>query len=253
MSPRLRTAVFLVGAGVLGGLLVWAIVGLPDFGADRSAYAAIVNGPVTTARHVSSAVGAVNFDLRAIDTLGEELILVAAAVGGAVLLRTQAEEAEETAPDDRDEGRHHVHVSEAVRFWGLALFLPTLVFGASLVAHGVTTPGGGFQGGVVLGTALLLPYLAGSLEAQDHVAPAPLFEPAEAVGGLVYVGFGILGLVVGSAFLDNVVPLGTSGVLRSGGMMPFLNIGVGVEVAAGELVLLHALLRQAVLTRRRTP
>jgi hypothetical protein len=36
-------------------------------------------------------------------------------------------------------------------------------------------------------------------------------------------------------------------------MMPFLNVGVGVEVAAGELVLLHALLRQAVLVRRRVP
>ena len=51
--------------------------------------------------------------------------------------------------------------SDAVRVLGLALVGPTILFGLYIVAHGHLTPGGGFQGGVVLATGVLLVYLAG--------------------------------------------------------------------------------------------
>ena len=63
--------------------------------------------------------------------------------------------------------------------------------------------------------------------------PLNAVEGAEATGVAGYVAIAIIGLVVGTALLDNVFPLGTSGQLLSGGMVPLLNLTVGLEVGAG--------------------
>ena len=43
----------------------------------------------------------------------------------------------------------------------------------------------------------------------------------------------IAGLVFGVAAMDNVLPLGTTGSLLSGGTVPVLSVAVGVEVTGG--------------------
>ena len=43
----------------------------------------------------------------------------------------------------------------------------------------------------------------------------------------------LAGLVFGVAVMDNVLPLGTTGSLLSGGTVPVLSVAVGVEVTAG--------------------
>ena len=55
------------------------------------------------------------------------------------------------------------------------------------------TPGGGFQGGVILATALLLVYLAGELLALRRARPIPLVELAEAIGAGAYALIGVGG------------------------------------------------------------
>jgi multisubunit Na+/H+ antiporter MnhB subunit len=76
-------------------------------------------------------VTAVNFDYRALDTLGEEFILFTSVVGLAVLLRDQRAERERP---------------------------PAL------------TPGGGFQGGVVGAAALLMVFLGGGYLAMRRLS-----------------------------------------------------------------------------------
>jgi multicomponent Na+:H+ antiporter subunit B len=126
-----------------------------------------------------------------------------------------------------------------------------VVLGLYIVAHGAITPGGGFQGGVILAGALLLVYAAGQTVAVHHVRPVSLVEVAEAVGAGAYVLIGLGGLIAAGAVLTNWLPHGTAGDLLSGGTVPLLNLAVGLEVAGGVTLILTELLDQALLRSRR--
>ena len=60
----------------MAGLLLWAITGLPGFGKYPGPYGDLINSVAVVERHVTNVVTAVNFDYRALDTLGEEYIQI---------------------------------------------------------------------------------------------------------------------------------------------------------------------------------
>ena len=211
MTPVVRRRVFLAAAGVKGVLLVWGLTGLPDY--------------------------------------GEEFILFAAVIGVAILLRAQRGETEEP-PDEDAADRRAPGTSNAVRVLGLALVGPVVLFGAYVVAHGHLSPGGGFQGGVVLATGALLVYLSGEYVTLRRVSPEVLLDSAEAAGAGGYVAVGLLGVAAGATFLANVLPLGQPGALLSAGMIPLINLAVGLEVAGGFVLLLSEFLEQTLVIRR---
>jgi multicomponent Na+:H+ antiporter subunit B len=196
---------------------------------DASVAAAVAHG---TANVVSS----VNFDQRGLDTLGEETILFGSVVAVAALLRPA--EGERLRPPR--EGRGPL---EATRLVGYVLLPTTLVVGVDVVAHGHVTPGGGFQGGVVLATGLHLLYVAGGHRALGRLRPLPLYEVTEALGTVAFAAVGIAGLAVSGSFLADVVPTGSFGQLLSAGTVPLLNAVVGVAVGSGGVVLVAQFLR----------
>jgi multicomponent Na+:H+ antiporter subunit B len=249
MSPSLRRRVFLVAAAVAGALLVWGLSGLPDYGIYQGPYGDVLNAVAVGERHATNVVAAVTFDYRGVDTMGEEYILFAAVIGVAILLRAQRGEREE-APDEDAADRRAPGTSNAVRVLGLALLGPVVLFGIYVVAHGHLSPGGGFQGGVVLATGALLVYLSGEYVTLRRVRPEALLDLAESSGAAGYVAVGLLGLAAGVTFLENVLPLGQAGTLLSSGMIPLINLAVGLEVAAGFVLLLSEFLEQTLVVRR---
>jgi multicomponent Na+:H+ antiporter subunit B len=249
VTPALRRLVFLAAATVAGALLVWGLTGLPPYGVYPGPYGDVVNQVAVAERKATNVVAAVTFDYRGVDTMGEEFILFAAVVGVAVLLRAQRDEVEE-APDEDAADRRAPGTSNAVRVLGLALVGPVVLFGLYMVAHGHLSPGGGFQGGVVLATGALLVYLSGEYVTLRRVRPVFLLDLAESAGAGGYVVVGLLGVAAGAAFLENVLPLGQPGALLSAGTIPLLNLAVGVEVAGGLVLLLSEFLEQTLVVRR---
>jgi multicomponent Na+:H+ antiporter subunit B len=191
-------------------------------------------------------VNFVTYDLRGFDTLGEELILFTAAIGSAVLLRASRSERRAATAAEREQERGP-RTADALRAFGAALVGPFVLIGLYVVVHGNLTPGGGFQGGVILAGALLLVYAAGQTLAVQRLRPIALVEVAEAVGALGYALVGLGGLIAAGAFLDNFLPLGTSGALLSGGTVPLLSIVVGLEVAGAITLVLSEFLDQQLL------
>lgn len=252
MTRRVRLVAFLGSAAVLAVLLVAGFSGLPAFGHPSADYGQILNAVSVPERHITDVVTAVNFDYRGVDTMGEEFIFFAAVVGVVLLLGAQEDEAPAHA-EDAATGRWVPPTSDAVRVLGLALVGPTALFGLYIVAHGHLTPGGGFQGGVVLATSVLLVYLAGEYQHLHGLYPDPAIEGAEVVGAAGYVAIGFVGLVASSGFLVNWGPLGHVGQLNSAGTVPLINLAVGAEVGAGFVLLLSAFLRQTIVLRRRPP
>jgi multicomponent Na+:H+ antiporter subunit B len=246
VSPRAR---LLLGVAALAGLavaLVFAALDLPRFGHPRGPYATAAVKLALGERHVTNTVTGVTFDVRGIDTLGEELILFCAAIGATLLLRTSREEGRAEEAIERGDAARERSPS-SLRALGAALVGPVLVLGVYVVAHGALTPGGGFQGGVILAAALLLVYAAGQILALERVRPVDVVEVAEATGAFAYVLVAVGGIVFAAVAMENFLPLGEQGSLLSGGIIPVLSVAVGLEVSAAITLILTELLDQALL------
>jgi multicomponent Na+:H+ antiporter subunit B len=243
VSPAARSALFLSGAGVLAVLLALALIGLPDFDAPLGPVADVIAKHAVSERKATNTVMAVTFDYRGLDTLGEEFMIFTAALGAAVLLRTTRDEGQRERATAVVE-RRIADTSDLLRVVGGALAPVTIVVGIYVVAHGHLTPGGGFQGGVVLAAAFLLAFVAGRHMVTGPVRPLSTAEIYEAVGAGAFALIGIGGLVFATALLENFLPLGMPGDLLSAGTIPVLNVAVGLEVAAAFTVILMELLDQ---------
>jgi len=246
VSRRGRLGLFAVAGVGAAAVLVVGLAGLPAFGDYHAAYGLIVNGVGLSERHATDLVTAVNFDYRAFDTLGEEFLLFGSAVGVAVLLRPTRGERQPPRAAAADE-RRFAGASPALRALSIGLISPLIVLGAYIVTHGQLTPGGGFQGGVILATAPLMAFLAGRVLAFKMIATEHLVEAGEAFGAAGYALIGLGGLVFSGVFFHNFLPMGLAGHLLSGGTMPLSSIAVGLEVAGAFLLVWTELLDQAML------
>lgn len=239
MKRSTRTALFLTAGGGFAVLAVMAVAGLPAFGGSFHPYRSLAVA-AAVAHRTANVVSAVNFDQRGFDTLGEESILLASVIGAATLLRPGRDE---TEARPLGSGR----VLESTRLLGYSMIPVTLVIGLDVVAHGHLTPGGGFQGGVIVGTGIHLLYVAGSYPALQRARPLAVAEWGEAVGAAAFACLGVTALLSAGAFLANFIPTGSFGQLFSGGTVGLLNGVVGIEVASGTAVLLAKFLDQAIL------
>lgn len=242
MNRTARLVVFALGGVALAVLFGFALRHLPAFGGTFHPYRDMAVR-AALGRHTPNAVTSVNFDQRGLDTFGEEAILFASILGAVTLLRPGKDEHETNPPDA---GR----MLRATRLAGYVLLPVTLIIGADVVVHGHLTPGGGFQGGVILATGLHLMYLAGSYPALRRMRPLEWYEHGDAAGMAGVVALGVAGLAVGGGFLANVLPLGVTGNLISAGTVPLFSISIGIEVASGVVVLLAGFLEQDLATRK---
>lgn len=251
MNRNIRQILFFPLGIAFLALFIVAIRGIPAVGHYRGPYGDVLNAAAVGERHSTDVVTAVNFDYRGFDTLGEESILFAAVLGATVLLRRHSDE-EKGKPQEQTPQRHVPEMSDGVRVLAMGLAAPTVLFGLYVVLHGQMTPGGGFQGGLVLATAPLLIYLAGDLKVFQKIISHTLVEFAEAAGIGGFALIGVAGLVLGSHYLENVIPLGPPDAkVLSGGTIPLISFATGLAVAGGFVLLLLAFLEETLELRLR--
>ncbi len=246
MSRTARLLLFGVGGAGFGVVLVYGLSGLPAFGHYQGVYGNVIDGVGVTLRHGTDLVTALNFDIRGFDTLGEEFILFASVLGVVLILRQMRGEHDRPALHQADE-HTFAGASEALRALSLAMIPAILAIGVYIVVHGQLTPGGGFQGGVILAAGPLAVFLAGRYLRMKIVAPHTLVEIGDAAGAMGYALIGVAGLVLAGAFLKDFLPLGSVGHLLSGGQMDLASAAVGLEVSGAFLVAFSEFLDQALI------
>ncbi len=157
---------------------------------------------------------------RGLDTLGEVTVLFISAAGASLLLRRRKGEIVHHKKED---------ASEIVQTTLSILFPVILLFGVYIFINGHLTPGGGFQGGAVIASALLFFMLARPNDSISHT----MLMKVESLSGFTYVLLGVLGVLFAGGFLDNrVLALGEFGSLFSAGLIPLIYILVGMKVGS---------------------
>ena len=104
---------------------------------------------------------------------------------------------------------------------------------------------------VILASALLLVYLAGEHALFQRFTPVAVIHAAESLGVGGYVVMGMGGVLIGASFLQNMVPLGQTGRIYAGGMIPLVNLAVALAVTAGFVLLLADFIEQTLVLRLR--
>lgn len=195
--------------------LLFIITGELDFGQAPMRVGQAINaaspGQVGAANIVTSVV----LGYRAIDTLGELAILFTAATAGGLILGRPGRGA-----------RHDPEAGFILCTAADLLFPLLLVVGLFIIVHGHLTPGGGFQGGVVLAVAFFIPLLARPGSHFNHGA----FAVVEGLAGAAFIVIGLLALASGGEFLQPLLGKGEMGSLLSAGTLPLLYIAVGLKV-----------------------
>lgn len=168
-------------------------------------------------------VGAANFvtavvlGYRGFDTLLELTILFAAATAGGLVLGKPRAGAKQDPP-----------AGFILRTGAELLFPLLLIVGLYIIIHGHLTPGGGFQGGVILAAAFFIPVLAHPGTSLDHRAISLI----EGLAGASFIAIGLLAMLDGGEFLTPMLDKGTMGELVSAGSLPLLYIAVGLKVGS---------------------
>jgi multicomponent Na+:H+ antiporter subunit B len=242
MHETIRTRLFLVFGGIFLFLFCNAVVDLPPWGSYRGPYGDVISRVSVYERHATDSVNAINYDYRAFDTLGEEFILFTAVLGVMMLLRREQDAATRDAGKVKDELR----MSTAVRTAAMPAILLIVIFGFYIGLHGQLTPGGGFQGGVILASVPFLFYICENTKSFRRITSHTAVETIEALGAGAYVLIGAAPLMIGLPFLTNFLPLGTTGDVFSSGTIALISACVGFEVAAAFLLVGYTYLEEII-------
>jgi multicomponent Na+:H+ antiporter subunit B len=119
------------------------------------------------------------------------------------------------------------------------------MYGIFIILNGHISPGGGFAGGAIIGTTLVLYTLVFGREKGKKKFTHKASEIAESGGIMLFVFVGLIGLVLAGSFLTNVeagFPEGNLGTILSGGFIPILMIGIGIKVTSTMISLFNLLI-----------
>lgn len=211
-------------------LLVWNVSYLPPIGAASRA----VNNEVPE-RYIESGLsetGAVNFvtgmilDYRAFDTLGESNVLFCATI--TVLILLQASKKKKSLDEDM---LFEPHDDPILRMSARVLVPVIMLFGIYVVLNGHISPGGGFSGGAIIGSGLILYQNAFGFTHARKIFNEKTYKTISAAALLTYCLCKTYSFFTGANHLNSHIPLGVPGHILSSGLILILNICVGMVVA----------------------
>lgn len=229
--------VFLTGAG-----LVWGTLDMPGFGepfnpvhlhvADRYI------GQSGEEIGIPNIVTSVLASYRGYDTWGEVIVVFTALVGvlSLVGLRTTPDSPAVPAAQSKDARNRPYPI---LQIMAIILIPFIMVFAFYVQFHGDFGPGGGFQAGVILASAIVLYTLTFGFDDAIRLVPPRMLMVLAALGVLIYGGTGVAAMLLGGNFLDYDV-LAHDPVHGQHLGILVIELGVGMTVTAVMLTIFFA-------------
>jgi multicomponent Na+:H+ antiporter subunit B len=134
-----------------------------------------------------------------------------------------------------------VRKTEILEVAGRKLAPFMFLFGLYLVTYGDTSPGGGFQGGVVIASGVIVIALGTRVSAALELFPYDKLALTEAIAFFLLILVGISGVLLGAGFLASSFGPGLQNLVIPGNTFLYvLNLLIGLKVAVGtSLICLH--------------
>ena len=180
---------------------------------------------------VANAVTTVVVFFRGFDTLGEIAVLFIASLGIGLMLHSNSK--------CNIKAESNFMLQTASRL----LFPIIMLFGTYVMIYGHLSPGGGFQGGVIIASGVLLLLISH----KTFEVPHSVIVALETFAGVSYVLIGLIGLLVLDTFLGNFLPhdIAQMGMLLSGGIIPIIYIIVGIKVGSEMSMIVQNLIQRS--------
>ena len=231
-----RVCAVLIGVVIVTVLMI-TVLKLPLFGSPSNP---VVNEVVE--RYVEDGLketGAVNMvagmilDYRAFDTFGESSVLFLAVTCVTMLLMRDRNNIDKN--EDLLTAREHIveeHEEDIILTQIAKLVIPcVLVYGIYVVLNGHLSPGGGFSGGTIMGSALILFAVSFGMIRINKFFNYGTFRKITSSALMVYAASKAYSFFTGANHLESHIPLGTPGAILSSGLILILDICVGIVVA----------------------
>jgi len=256
---------------ILGSVLIYGSLEFPPWGDPASPASSHVS-PYYIEKSVEDTsvpnlVTAVLADYRGYDTMFETIVIFTAGIACIFLLRIFRKEETETRLYRHIPTGITLRIEKSGKFpeksaaferidsvWvphdlivktTCRLIVPFIqIFALYVIAHGHHSPGGGFQGGVILGAAMILYSVAFNLRSAIRRMSERLTVMLCTLGVFIYAGTGALCMPLGLNYLDYSALASVLGVdpvtARSHGVL-IVEIGVGIAVMAVMITLYYNL------------
>ena len=219
-------------------VLLWTIAYLPVFGNTGNP-----DNNEVSARYIEKGVeetGALNYvtgmilDYRAFDTFGESCVLFIASCCVLALLRIDAVSRDAQTRKRLDEANDRLFEpkNDIILQKCACVLVPfIMIFGIYIILNGHLSPGGGFSGGAVLGSGLILYLNAFGFEKTERFFTEKVYRRITLCALTFYCVAKSYSFFTGANHLESGIPLGTPGAILSSGLILPLNICVGLVVA----------------------
>lgn len=219
-------------------LLLYAVSDFPDWADPESPASTHVSPHYITKTieetSVPNIVTSVLADYRGYDTMFETaVVFTAGIVVYAILRRTRRRKMPELGVRSADDSTYTNLIVKTI----CRLMVPFMqLYALYVIAHGHHSPGGGFQGGVILGASFILLAISYDLTMVLKRMREKTNIILASVGILIYSGIGVICSGLGGNFLDYsrlsaVLPATDAIEARSHGMLG-IEIGVAITVMA---------------------
>ena len=230
-------AAVVICVGIIA-LLVATAANLPPYGdPDNPANNEVSQRYIEQGMQETGAVNIVAgmiLDYRAFDTLGESNVLFIAAVTVLILMRTigskdgkpTTEQLEAECDDRMYEPKNDMILQHQANF----LVPLILLFGIYGLMNGHLGPGGGFGGGAIMGAGLILYLNAFGFKKTERFFTFKTFSIVSVMALSFYAVSKAYSFFTGANHLESIITPGTPGMLFSAGLIPYLNIAVGMVV-----------------------
>lgn len=256
---------------LFGGLLAYSTLEFPPWGDPRTPASTHVSPHyIEHAMSETSApnmVTAVLADYRGYDTMFETIVIFAAGIACIFLLRVfrriepesrmyrhipsgiTLRVAKGAAPPQASAEFERIDLMwvpyDVIVMSAGRLVVPfSQLFAFYVIAHGHHSPGGGFQGGVILGASIILYAISNNMRACLMRINEKMAILLCGLGVFIYAGTGVVSTALGANYLDYSALSGIFGVdavtARSHGIL-MVEIGVGITVMAVMVHLYYSL------------
>lgn len=217
-------------------LLLMTVNALPQFGDPD----APVNNEVSE-RYIEQGLeetGAVNIvagmilDYRAFDTFGESCVLFVATCCVMILLRVDKDEDPKSKSIEDMNDRHYEPHSDTILQYAARILVPLIIiFGIYVVLNGHISPGGGFSGGAIIGSGMILHLTAFGFDKTRRFMNEKVTKTLTVCALTFYCIAKSYSFYTGANGLHSIITPGTPGAILSAGLIVYLNICVGIVVA----------------------